>query len=455
MKAFLRRLRPDHLAGQIALLILAAIVMFHLTLTTIQHFTNPDGRPPIIEPSEFIASALLAIDAAPVSERSDVLAALARAAPWANFAVRDQPGDIPAVGASADLDVLRSRLWAGARVVAASRATDNRGGAIVVALRNGGYAVATTLEPRRSLWASMSSTQNGAPTLPMRLLERSALFFFLCASILTVWISSAVVAPLVKLAREAERYPAENAHLRPIAEAGPREVRDLTRALNRMQSRIEAMIEARSQALAAISHDLRTIITRVRLRSEFIADVELKEKMLHDAGLMDSMLYKNLQHLRDAKSAPDRGLIDLDSVLQTVSDQFADLGHDVTYRGGQHQIILGSLTEMQRVFNNLVENAVTYAKKVVITLDQPSPEVIRVDVADDGPGIGAENKQRVLEPFVRGEPARNMNDHSGFGLGLSIVRSLVEDVGGGLQLLDHEPHGLIARVTLPRAFAKE
>lgn len=455
MKAFLRRLRPDHLAGQIALLILAAIVMFHLTLTTIQHFTNPDGRPPIIEPSEFIASALLAIDAAPVSERSDVLAALARAAPWANFAVRDQPGDIPAVGASADLDVLRLRLWAGARVVAASRATDNRGGAIVVALRNGGYAVATTLEPRRSLWASMSSTQNGAPTLPMRLLERSALFFFLCASILTVWISSAVVAPLVKLAREAERYPAENAHLRPIAEAGPREVRDLTRALNRMQSRIEAMIEARSQALAAISHDLRTIITRVRLRSEFIADVELKEKMLHDAGLMDSMLYKNLQHLRDAKSAPDRGLIDLDSVLQTVSDQFADLGHDVTYRGGQHQIILGSLTEMQRVFNNLVENAVTYAKKVVITLDQPSPEVIRVDVADDGPGIGAENKQRVLEPFVRGEPARNMNDHSGFGLGLSIVRSLVEDVGGGLQLLDHEPHGLIARVTLPRAFAKE
>ena len=455
MKAFLRRLRPDHLAGQIALLILAAIVMFHLTLTTIQHFTNPDGRPPIIEPSEFIASALLAIDAAPVSERSDVLAALARAAPWANFAVRDQSGDIPAVGASADLDVLRSRLWAGARVVAASRATDNRGGAIVVALRNGGYAVATTLEPRRSLWASMSSTQNGAPTLPMRLLERSALFFFLCASILTVWISSAVVAPLVKLAREAERYPAENAHLRPIAEAGPREVRDLTRALNRMQSRIEAMIEARSQALAAISHDLRTIITRVRLRSEFIADVELKEKMLHDAGLMDSMLYKNLQHLRDAKSAPDRGLIDLDSVLQTVSDQFADLGHDVTYRGGQHQIILGSLTEMQRVFNNLVENAVTYAKKVVITLDQPSPEVIRVDVADDGPGIGAESKQRVLEPFVRGEPARNMNDHSGFGLGLSIVRSLVEDVGGGLQLLDHEPHGLIARVTLPRAFAKE
>jgi signal transduction histidine kinase len=176
--------------------------------------------------------------------------------------------------------------------------------------------------------------------------------------------------------------------------------------------------------------------------------------MLRDAELMDSMLYKNLQHLRDASHAPERGLIDLDSVLQTVCDQYVDLGHDVTYRGGQHQIILGSLTEMQRVFNNLVENAVTHAKEVVVTLQQPSPDVIRVDVADDGPGIPANIRNRVLEPFVRGEPARNMNEHVGFGLGLSIVRSLVEELGGSLQLLDREPHGLIARVVLPRAFAK-
>ncbi|MGA8173014.1 MAG: ATP-binding protein [Methylocystis sp.] len=455
MSSFLRRLRPDHLAGQIALLVLAAIVLFHLSSTTIRYFGNPDGRPPIIEPSEFIASALLAIDAAPVAERDDVLAALANAAPWAKFAVRDERGDIPEAN-GADLAELRSRLWRDAKLFGVSKAADKRGGVVAVGLRKGGYAVATTPEPRRSLWASMSSAQGGgAQTLSMRLLERSVLFFFFCASILTVWISSAVVAPLVKLAREAERYPAEGKNSRPIAEAGPREVRDLTRALNRMQNRIEAMIQARGHALAAISHDLRTIITRVRLRSEFIADAELKAKMLHDAELMDSMLYKNLQHLRDAQRAPDRGPIDLDSVLQTVSDQFVDLGHDVTYHGGQHQIIIGSLTEMQRVFTNLVENAVTYAKKVVITLDQPSPEVIRVDIADDGPGILAKNKMRMLEPFERGEPARNMNDHVGFGLGLSIVRSLVEEIGGAFQLLDREPHGLVARVILPRAFAKE
>jgi signal transduction histidine kinase len=280
------------------------------------------------------------------------------------------------------------------------------------------------------------------------------LFFILCATILTVWVSSAVVAPLVRLAREAERFPDESVDRSLIDEAGPREVRDLARALNRMQSRIHGMIEARSHALAAISHDLRTIITRIRLRSEFISDDSLKSKMLHDVDLMDSMLYKNLQHLRDARHAPERGLIDLDSVLQTVCDQYIDLGYDVTFRGGQHQIILGSLTEMQRVFSNLVENAVTHAKAVIVTLRQPSPELIQIDVEDDGPGIAAGRKSAVLEPFVRGEPARNMNDHVGFGLGLSIVRSLVEESKGSLELLDREPQGLIARVTLPRAFPK-
>jgi signal transduction histidine kinase len=179
----------------------------------------------------------------------------------------------------------------------------------------------------------------------------------------------------------------------------------------------------------------------------------LKSKMLADADLMDSMLLKNLQALRDGGPSPDRGPIDLDSVLQTVCDQFADLGHKVSYNGGRHQVILGSLTELQRVFTNLVENAVSHAEEVAVTLTQPSAKLVQVDVSDDGPGIPAADKLRVLEPFVRGEPARTVTERSGFGLGLSIVRSLVEELGGRFELVDREPHGLIARVTLPRAFA--
>ena len=239
-----------------------------------------------------------------------------------------------------------------------------------------------------------------------------------------------------------------------IIEEGPQEVRELTRALNRMQVRIYTMIAARAQVLAAISHDLRTIITRMRLRAEFIDDEILRTKMLQDVELMDSMLYKNLQHLRQARKTPEQSLIDLDSVLQTVSDQFVDLGHDVTYRGGAHQMIWGSITDLQRVFNNLIENAVTYAEKVVVAVEEPSASVVQIDVMDEGPGISTQDKARVIEPFVRGQPARNMNEHGGFGLGLSIVRTLVEEVGGTLELLDREPHGFIARVILPRAFVE-
>jgi signal transduction histidine kinase len=283
--------------------------------------------------------------------------------------------------------------------------------------------------------------------------ERSALFFFICVAMLTVWASSAVVAPLVRLARQAEQFPNDAAKQGAFAEEGPQEVRDLSRALNRMQTRIEAMIAARAHVLAAISHDLRTIITRLKLRAEFVLDDPLRLKMLHDIDLMDSMLYKNLQNLRAEKGAADHALIDLDSVLQTVTDQFVDLGHDVIYRGGHHQMILGSITEMQRVFYNLVENALSYSKKVEITVSDACPDAIQIDVADDGPGIPDESKEAVFEPFVRGDLARNMSEHSGFGLGLSIVRSLVEAQEGTVQLLDREPRGLIARVILPRAFA--
>jgi signal transduction histidine kinase len=445
MRSFLRRLRPDHLAGQIAMLVLAAIVLFHL-VSTIQHSGVFEPRPVLVEPREAIASGVLALDAAALSERKTVITALAKTTPWLKFSVSDQDPPSIADAEAKSAEAVKALLWDGARVAALPESDETRFGGLAVALHKGGVALVAPTERR-------ATEEN--PTLWRRLVERSVLFFLLCVTLLTGWASAVVVAPLARLAQEAERFPDERSEPHPIEECGPKEVRDLTRALNRMQNRIETMMTARSHALAAISHDLRTIITRLRLRSEFIGDEALQEKMLHDIEMMDSMLYKNLQHLRDSRNAPEKCLIDLDSVLQTVSDQFADLGHDVTYRGGGRQIILGSLTGMQRVFSNLVENAVTHAKTVVITLDQPSPRSICVDIADDGPGIPPEQRTRMLEPFERGEPGRNMNDHSGFGLGLSIVRALVEEVGGGLQLLDRQPQGLIARVTLPLAFAKE
>jgi signal transduction histidine kinase len=445
MRDFLRRLRPDRLAGQIALLILVAMVLFQLVLIGGQALEGRNGRPPFPTVYDGLSSAILAVDLAPPERRAEALETLAKISHWSRLRIVEAPpAERRDAGGASDLSEFATRLWPGARLYLA-QATNARGeNDVVVALRQSGYLVVAAEMPRRP-------PGPGGPW-PLRV-QRMALFFLLSVPLLTIWISGAVVAPLVRLAREAERFPDESGPKAPLAEAGPREVRDLTRAVNRMQRRIEAMIAARSQALAAISHDLRTILTRIKLRSEFIGDDGLKSKMLADADLMDSMLLKNLQALRDGGPSPDRGPIDLDSVLQTVCDQFADLGHKVGYNGGHHQVILGSLTELQRVFTNLVENAVSHANEVVVTLTQPSGKLVQVDVSDDGPGIPAADKARVLEPFVRGEPARTVTDRSGFGLGLSIVRSLVEGLGGRLELIDREPQGLIARVTLPRAFA--
>ena len=276
--------------------------------------------------------------------------------------------------------------------------------------------------------------------------------FLVSSLLLTLWLSFAVVAPLYRLVRQAEKFPFERRQFEPLAESGPKEMRELSRALNRMQQRIDSMIESRRRALAAISHDLRTIITRMRLRSEFIADESLKAKMLNDVESMDSMLHKNLVYLRGEESGGERGLIDLDSVLQTIADEFVDLGHNVSYQGGKHQTVYGSIGDLQRLFSNLVENAVKHGDHVSLSASTPQEGFIVVDVADDGPGIPADQKQALLEPFARGAPARTMDGKSGFGLGLSIVASLVGAAGGTLQLLDREPTGLVARVALPAAF---
>lgn len=470
MRSFVRRFRPDHLAGQVAILILASIVLFHIVATVAFSILGTDRRSPYAGPVELAAGYLMALDLAPVAERQKVLEELAIAAPGTKITISEQR---PAAGAGASMaqaEALRSRLWKGAEAfpVAVAGPVGDRSEAVAVALRRGGYAVAIQ-QWRFDRFEAPPPTAPGSPPpgLPQPGLPPpgfphpapsltgiwigSALFFFLCAAILTIWTSNAVVSPLVELARRAETFPHESGERELIAEEGPQEVRDLTRALNRMQDRIFTMIAARARILAAISHDLRTIITRLRLRAEFIGDESLRNKMLHDVDLMDSMLHKNLLYLRDERYRQPHGLVDLDSVLQTVSDQFSDLGRDVSYESAGRHMVAGSLTDLQRVFNNLVENATVHADRVVISVAQPSVDVIHVDVADDGPGIPAEDKELVVEPFVRGRPARNLNEHGGFGLGLSIVRSLVEEIGGTLQLLDREPHGLIARVVLPLA----
>lgn len=450
-----RWLRLDSLGAQIALVLFAGIALFQIVVTTTYVFSDPEAKLGIVEPSEIVAAAVTAIDAVLPDRRAEALAEMQRVAPWLRFTLLDKaPAGSRIASPTGTAQLIRKRLWPDAVVRVPDGKTPTPDNEFAVEFRKGGWLVISVVEPRRSIALDEERRGMDARKIAMsRNLESSAALFLVSALMLTVWLTLAVIAPLYRLVRQAERLPYDRGRSEPIKETGPKEMRELSSALNRMQRRIDSMIDARSRALAAISHDLRTIITRMRLRAEFIADEALKGKMQKDVETMDSMLHKNLVYLRGEKSDVGVGLIDLDSVLQTIADEFADLGHDVSYAGGRHQTVYGSFDDMQRLFSNLVENAVAHGKHVVVSATPPQDGFIIVDVSDDGPGIPADKKAELLEPFVRGDAARTVDDKGGFGLGLSIVVSLTEKAGGKLQLLDRAPRGLIARVALPAAFS--
>jgi signal transduction histidine kinase len=273
------------------------------------------------------------------------------------------------------------------------------------------------------------------------------LFVIVSLTLLGLWAARALTAPLSSFATAAESFSLNGAAAA-LPERGPEEIRSVARALNRMRERITVLIDDRTRMLAAISHDLRTPITRLRLRSEFIEDVAQRGQMLRDLDQMRSMLEAVLSFLRNDSKLEAMTLIDVASTLQLVTDQFADMGCKVSYDGPSHAMVTARPGDLHRAITNLVENAVKFAPRATIRL-KISSRAVTIEVEDDGPGISDARKDIMLEPFVRGDDARNMDEGAGFGLGLSIARAIVVAHGGELTLNDRQPHGLIVRIELP------
>ncbi|MGD9657804.1 MAG: ATP-binding protein [Methylocystis sp.] len=450
--------RLNKLAVQITLLILVSIIAFQIIVVGMFYVF---GRRHIVDQGDFIATIIVALDVAPRSERANVISALSHAVPYANIAIEESrpPAAVSSTGGgdlAFDMEIrhIDSLLWDGADVFEVAGSAPGDYGVLAVELHKGGYATISISQHQKSPGSIWRWLWQHAEDEPFILTQgaRTALSFILFTAIFIFWALNAIMAPLRRLAKYAEQIPNDVDTKTQLTERGPYEVRELTRSLNRMQARISKMIAARAHVLAAVSNDLRTIITRLKLMTVFVSVDGLQQRMMREIDLMDTMIYKNLQYLRaEGDDSSDSSLVDLDSVLQTVADEFCDLGHNVTYHGDGHKMIFGSLCDVQRIFTNLVENATHHAKTVDIFLSERSEGRLQVDVVDDGPGITAESKQTAFEPFVRGQPGRTIDQHGGFGLGLSIVRSLVEHLGGSVSLLDRSPHGLIARVILPRA----
>ena len=426
------------ISGQIAALVIASIVALHLIITVTFLIHRPDQIEPSIDRRHSqLAATVQLLGAAPATERPRLLDDIKRAFPQLDVE-NLASGAAPAANTLApDLRSLHRRLGPNYRVFSLGQDDNSHDNPhkVGIALPDGAMLSANLLQDQRQrpFWSG-----------PWMI---TLLFAVISVSLLSLWAARALTAPLSSFAKAAEEFSLDGAAA-PLPERGPAEIRSVAKALNRMRRRISGLIDDRTKMLAAISHDLRTPITRMRLRSEFIEDEGHRSRMLHDLDQMRSMLESVLSFLRNDRKLESMTLVDIASTLQLVTDQFTDMGHKVIYDGPQHAMATVRPDDLHRTVTNLVENAAKFGSETTVRLIA-SPDVMTIEVEDDGPGISDTRKDIMLEPFVRGDDARNMDEASGFGLGLSIARSIVLAHGGELSLNDHDPHGLIVRIRLP------
>lgn len=229
-------------------------------------------------------------------------------------------------------------------------------------------------------------------------------------------------------------------------EQGTVEIVALARALNGMRRRIGLMIEARTRMLRGISHDLRTPLTRLKLRVERMEESVRKDALLSDIDRIESLLVESLNYLRNDYATETIELVDVASILQTVCSEFADIGHAVRYTGPNRLLARCRPLSITRAISNLSDNAVKFAGKAEVTMVE-RPQAVIIVVEDDGPGIPQELRERVLEPFFKSDQSRA---EGGFGLGLSIVADIIHSHQGTLELRHRRPHGLSVVVTIPK-----
>jgi signal transduction histidine kinase len=285
-------------------------------------------------------------------------------------------------------------------------------------------------------------------------LVRIYLIRFVAVLVLALIAVRFAVRPLKQLAQAAERL-GRNIHRPPLAVSGPLEVRSAAQSLNAMQQQLIDGIGARTRLLAAVSHDLRTPITRLRLRAEMLPDEATRERFRTDLADMEAMVRSTLEFMQGIDVSEPRRAIDIDSLLRGLADDFVEMGAQVSVTGSAVKPIDGYPRNLKRCLQNLVENAVRYGEHVTISIDDREHE-LQVTVSDDGPGIHGEGLlERVFEPYVRlGARASTENDAAaGSGLGLTIARSVAMAHGGTLVLRNRGAGGLDAVLTLVRDHA--
>ena len=445
MKRLLRWLVPADFRGQVAAILILGLILSQVLAGVLYVMTLPQWQR-VLRPDLAVTKVAMVVrllESVPISQRESF------AALWneRQFQVHYDPAvsALPPLRSESDSALRDQLLVALQRPAAASQVsvqtaphTPELGSdaTLISVLLQGGGAVRI-------------ATPIGLAVRVGLLEELATVAFLIFATVsMWFWLTWTVNDPLERFARAAERVGVD-VHSPPLPVHGPLQLRRAIGAFNEMQVRLQRLLTDRTLMLGAISHDLGTPLTRLRLRVETDRAGD-KAKMLADIEAMQIMLTSALSFVRGVDDAEPREVVHLDSLLQTVCDVVCDLGGDVTYGAPTRSNYYCKPQAMLRALTNVVANAAKYGEHTWVTLQRIANAGFVIEIQDDGPGIPDSEKSKVFEPFYRTDQARE-SDRQGMGLGLSIARSIILAHGGVIELRNREPCGLTVHIFLPAA----
>lgn len=393
---------------------------------------------------ERVAQFVLSLETVPPDLRARYLAAAA------GFGMRAElaPGTDTSAGQQSELAAMLEKRLAGMHTVTSSaiQPTDcgparRKGGehrgrceALLVKLESGEQLRLTVMPPRPP------------PLAPRGDWMMYGVLFLISVGVLAAIIARMTMQPLKRLAKAATEL-GDDIERPPLPERGATEIRQAAAAFNAMQSRIRQHIQQRAHILAAITHDLQTPLTRLRLRLEKVDDPQLRDKLVGDLSAMQGMVREGLDLARSMDSAEKTQLLDLDSMIDSVCSDAIDAGQSVKVKGTTGVFLHARPIALRRCLTNLIDNAVKYGGHAEVDAQRAGSSVT-ITVRDNGPGIPETELENVFSPFYRLEQSRS-RETGGTGLGLTIARNIAQQHRGMLQLANRAEGGLEARLVLP------
>ncbi len=298
--------------------------------------------------------------------------------------------------------------------------------------------------PDRSWLVFTAFTRDWGLPVPARI-SLNLVFVLLSSAVVTGFAARQLAHPIQSFAAATRRFGSDP-KAPPIVPSGPRELREAAHAFNTMQAQIQKFLADRTMMLIAISHDLRTPLTRMRLRGELIEDAAQRARLFRDVDEMHAMIDGALAFFRDDHQGEAPTAFDAAELVQSIVDDFGDQSIEIRYDGPDHLSHTGRPLALRRALTNLADNAARYAQATEIALER-APGGIVLTVRDRGPGIPAESLALVLRPFQRLERSRDRST-GGVGLGLSAAQAVARDHGGDIVLRNRDGGGLEATMFL-------